>query len=104
MCSDAPPQYIKCNEGSGIGYVTHGTDRCIWALRIPTLEPDQVSIARQWLNQVFLEMAEIAGGMKAAPKINKVLALQDDTTIGWVEDKQWDKLITLSEILPYYDV
>lgn len=45
-------------------------------------------------------MAEIAGGKKAPPKINKVLALQEDTTIGWVKDKQWDKLIALSEILP----
>lgn len=48
-------------------------------------------------------MSEIAGGIKAPPKINKVLALQEDATVGWVEDKQWDKLIALSEILPYYD-
>jgi len=35
-----------------IGYVTHGTDRALWAFRKPVLTPEQVNIARSWLDAV----------------------------------------------------
>lgn len=42
-----------------IDYVTHGTDRSIWAFLTDVLTPDQVDIARSWLGAVNKEISRI---------------------------------------------
>jgi hypothetical protein len=82
------------------GYVTHATDRPLWAFRLPVLEEDQVKIAREWLESVDRET-------KAAEKKDKpsggdprdVLMLRKDKTIGWEKDSLWDEMMRLGNAL-----
>ncbi|KAJ3539758.1 hypothetical protein NMY22_g4591 [Coprinellus aureogranulatus] len=39
-------------QGRPLGYVTHGTDRPLWALRLPSLTEKQQVIARKWLDTI----------------------------------------------------
>jgi hypothetical protein len=52
------------------GYVTHGTDRALWAFRVPDLTESQIGIARTWLTRVEEETAavESAGKPLRGPK------------------------------------
>lgn len=81
------------------GYVTHGTDRPLWALRLPILQPSQADIARQWLDTIAdaVKTAEAEGNTK---ELQEVLALKEDKTIGWKQDDRWDELMRLREALP----
>jgi len=81
------------------GYVTHGTDRCLWALRIPTLKPHQVEIATQWLDKIRAEIKEIEKEVKPLRDVKTVLTLGEDTSIRWKEDKRWDEIMALRSIL-----
>ncbi|KAF8075239.1 Alpha/Beta hydrolase protein [Lyophyllum atratum] len=81
------------------GYVTHGTDRCLWALRIPTLEPHQVEIAKRWLNRISMEIKEMEKEGKPLRDVKTVLTLGKDTEIRWLEDKRWDEVMALKSIL-----
>ncbi|KAG6832757.1 hypothetical protein H0H87_000410 [Tephrocybe sp. NHM501043] len=79
----------------GTGYVTHGTDRCIWTLRKPILEPDQEMIAKRWLNRVDAEVKNVEREGKPFGDAKTVLTLTADTTIGWRQDKHWERISTL---------
>ena len=45
------------------GYVTHGTDRPLWAFRENILTPNQVTIARTWLDAIDSATKEAEGGV-----------------------------------------
>lgn len=81
------------------GYVTHGTDRALWALRLPTLEPLQADVARKWLDAIdaAVRSVEAQGNTKG---LQEVLALKEDKTIGWRGDDRWDELMRLRVALP----
>ena len=80
---------------NGLGYVTHGTDRSLWAFRLPILNPDQVSVARSWLDAIDEEKAK--QGENRSP--TDVLVLDEDRSIHWVEDRKWEAKLKLGEIL-----
>jgi len=81
-----------------IGYVTHGCDRLLWALRIPSLEKSQVEVARLWLTKVAKEVeATSSGKMRFNPR--RILTLKEDMTIEWMDDKKWDELTKLRDTL-----
>lgn len=82
------------------GYVTHATDRSLWAFRLPVLENDQVAIARAWLNVMAREVEELEehGGAKHAA--GQVLALTRDKQIQWQEDSLWDQHMRMASALP----
>ncbi|EPQ55190.1 carboxylesterase [Gloeophyllum trabeum ATCC 11539] len=85
-----------------LGYVTHGSDRVMWALRIPSLEYDQAVTAGAWLDRIDKEIKEIEGksaGALADGDLKTVLALREDKTIGWIEDKRWDELMKIASVL-----
>ncbi|KAG6889754.1 hypothetical protein C0995_014680 [Termitomyces sp. Mi166 len=83
------------------GYVTHGTDRCIWALRLPNLESNQIDIAKQWLDRIDKEVKQIEREDKPSRVTKMVLTLSAETNIEWKPDPQWDTLIELrGAILP----
>ncbi|PSS37448.1 hypothetical protein PHLCEN_2v655 [Hermanssonia centrifuga] len=90
-------------QGRPLGLVTHGTDRPLWAFRLPSLLPDQVEIARAWLDAVAheLESVEKEGVMKRSA--TQILALKEDKTIGWIEDEKWDRYMALRHVLPGED-
>ncbi|KAI0353921.1 carboxylesterase [Trametes cingulata] len=81
------------------GYVTHGTDRPLWAFRLPVLEDDQVAIARKWLDTVseYVKRAEEGEGLQ---KIKAVLALTKEKEIREKEDELWDEYMVLRKALP----
>jgi len=79
--------------------VTHGTDRCLWALRKPDLNPKQWEVANQWVDVVQQELNKVleAGNSHT---FNQVLTLREDQTISWTIDRLWGELMDLVSILP----
>ena len=82
------------------GYVTHGTDRALWALRIPKLERDQVEVAKGWLNEVAEEVNKLIYGPGSTRRdVREMLTLKEDRSIGWTKDERWDTLMKLEKVL-----
>ena len=81
-----------------LGYVTHGTDRALWALRLPVLEDDQASVARKWLSVIpeYIKRAEAGDTLP----LKTIVALTEDKEIREVEDTQWDEHMRLRKTLP----
>ncbi|KAJ6624887.1 Alpha/Beta hydrolase protein [Mycena sp. CBHHK59/15] len=82
------------------GHVTHGTDRVLWAFRVPDLSPSQVEIARNWLTRISeeLEAIESAGKPLRGPK--DIFVLAEDRSAEWTEDLQWEEKMRLLSALP----
>ncbi|OBZ67787.1 hypothetical protein A0H81_12181 [Grifola frondosa] len=87
-------------QGRPFGYVTHATDRSLWALRLPIIEPSQADVARAWLDAVAAEVKAVESGDTLSRGLQQVLALKEDKTIGWKQDDLWDNLMRLLEALP----
>ena len=82
------------------GYVTHGTDRVLWALRIPRLQPNQVEIAKEWLNEVAEEVNKLINCPGSTHRdVHEMLTLKEDRSIGWTKDEKWDTLMKLEKVL-----
>ncbi|KAJ6561188.1 Alpha/Beta hydrolase protein [Mycena vulgaris] len=82
------------------GYVTHGSDRSLWAFRVPNLTASQIDVARNWLGRVAeeLDAVESAGKPLRGPK--DILVLAEDRGVEWTEDLQWDEKMRLLSALP----
>lgn len=74
------------------GYVTHGSDRYIWALRLPNLVEDEAEIARKWLDQIDEEKANLTHG-KGRGSMKDILVLDTDKSIHWAKDERWDEMM-----------
>lgn len=83
-----------------IGYVTHASDRAIWAFRLPDLKPSQVEVARAWLDTVAAAVEVLETRGKSDKGLLEVLALKTDKDIGWVADGRWDEIMRLRTTLP----
>ncbi|GJJ06836.1 hypothetical protein Clacol_001032 [Clathrus columnatus] len=80
------------------GYVTHGTDRSLWAFLTDVLTPDQVPVARLWLKTINAEIENIEiKGLNH--DIDVILTLKKDCTIGWTKDTRWEEMAKLDRIL-----
>ena len=81
-----------------LGYVTHATDRPLWAFRLPTLQDDQPSVARAWLSAVadYVKRAEAGNGLP----LKTVLALTESKEIQEVADEKWDEYLRMRTTLP----
>jgi len=82
------------------GYVTHGTDRCLWAFREPSLEGDQKVVARNWLDRIESEVKRVEERGKPNFALNEMLTLKEDLEIEWTKDAKWDELMKLTSVLP----
>ncbi|CAA7265228.1 unnamed protein product [Cyclocybe aegerita] len=80
------------------GYVTHGCDRLLWALRTCSLESDQAHVAEQWVDKVFKEVDAIRTG-NPSKNARSMLTLKEDKSIGWTVDENWDRMMKLEEML-----
>ncbi|KAI0084081.1 carboxylesterase [Irpex rosettiformis] len=87
-------------QGRPFGYVTHGTDRALWAFRLPTLQEDQVGVARSWLDAIAREVEALEKAGKPLRTAREVLALRKDKSIGWEEDARWEHYMKLRCALP----
>jgi len=79
--------------------VTHGTDRCLWALRRPNLNPKQWKVANHWVDVVQQELKKVLEGGNIHTS-SQVLTLREDQTISWTIDRLWGELMDLVSILP----
>ncbi|KAJ7165530.1 carboxylesterase [Mycena crocata] len=86
------------------GYATHGSDRSLWAFRVPDLTADQIDTARNWLTQVFewLDAIERAGKPVGGPL--NILVLTEDRDVRWKEDLLWDEKMRLLDALPEFEL
>ncbi|KAF9497822.1 carboxylesterase [Pleurotus eryngii] len=80
------------------GYVTHGTDRLIWALRLPVLDPRQADIARRWLDTIAKETRNVQHGNLSGGAA-KILILGKDGCLNWGHDGKWEDVMRLVEAL-----
>ncbi|KAF9485573.1 carboxylesterase [Pholiota conissans] len=82
------------------GYVTHGCDRVLWALRLPNLDSDQAKVAKAWIDKISEQIKAMNESGKA-PTYNKdnILTLNDNKSIGWRSDNKWDHIMKLYEVL-----
>lgn len=86
--------------------MTHGSDRCLWAYRVPNLNsPKQQATAKAWLARIEEEIAKIEAEDKPAANGNarKALTLTEEQTIEWKEDARFDELMRLTKGLPGED-
>ncbi|KAK7470775.1 hypothetical protein VKT23_002193 [Stygiomarasmius scandens] len=81
------------------GYVTHATDACLWHLRIPTLEPEQIPVAKEWLEKIESEIQALDVEGKAQRPVEHVLTLKEDRSIGWCIDPSWEEKMRLLDAL-----
>ncbi|KAI1785950.1 carboxylesterase [Ganoderma leucocontextum] len=81
-----------------LDYVTHATDRALWALRLPILKNDQSSVARSWLSAITENVKRAEAGDVLALKT--IVVLTEDKDIREVEDTKWDEYMRLRTTLP----
>lgn len=73
----------------------------MWALRIPSLKPDQVNIALAWLDTITAEVKKLEQDSQRNKRSYKdILALKKDRSIGWIVDEQWTRKMELASVLP----
>ncbi|KAJ6581117.1 Alpha/Beta hydrolase protein [Mycena capillaripes] len=82
------------------GYVTHGTDRAIWAFRVPNLTHSQIEVTRTWLARVSEELEAVERARKPLRGPKDILILAEDRGVEWTEDLQWDEKMRLLSALP----
>ena len=80
-------------------YVTHGTDRYLWALRRPNLNARQWNTAERWLEAVHQELRNVIQSGNAHAS-REVLTLKEDQSIGWTDDARYEEFMGLADILP----
>ncbi|KAJ7065320.1 Alpha/Beta hydrolase protein [Mycena amicta] len=84
------------------GYVTHGSDRTLWAFRVPQLTDRQLEVARSWLTRVAEEVEAVESAGKPLRGPRDILVLGEDRTIEWNEDGLWYEKMRLLDALPAY--
>ncbi|KAF7317742.1 Carboxylic ester hydrolase [Mycena kentingensis (nom. inval.)] len=99
---DGDGDALKRFYGDLFRYVTHGTDRMLWAFRAPNLTESQMDVARNWLDRVQEETAAIEKAGKSVHGLRDilVLGLGKDDAIGWTEDALWEQKMRLLDALP----
>ncbi|KAH0835951.1 Alpha/Beta hydrolase protein [Lanmaoa asiatica] len=82
------------------GYVTHATDRCLWTVRIPSLNLPQKEKALEWLDVIDREVEILESGGNSGRPLELALTLKEDQSIAWSEDTRWEQFITTAGVLP----
>nr|GAT56558.1 predicted protein [Mycena chlorophos] len=77
------------------GYVTHGSDRVLWALREPDLTEKQQEIAKSWLSRVSEEIEAVESAGKPLRGPREMLVLGEDRNIEWTSDGLWKRKMKL---------
>ncbi|KAI0307070.1 Alpha/Beta hydrolase protein [Multifurca ochricompacta] len=82
------------------GFVTHATDRSLWAFRIPELTTAQVEVARTWLNAIDQATQELGLHRPGKRGLKEVLTLKADRQIEWTADESWDDAMKMRKLFP----
>ena len=67
----------------------------LWAFRIPSLEQDQVEVAKEWLDRIAKEVNALMNGDSPRPDVRDMITLKEDRSISWTKDEKWDSLMKL---------
>lgn len=81
------------------GYVTHGTDRSLWALRKPNLNSTEWDTANRWVEAIHQEL-NVMSHLGNRYNHRQFLTLKEDKSIEWTSDERWDELMSMVDILP----
>lgn len=81
-------------------YVTHATDRCLWAVRIPSLNLPQKEKALEWLDVVDREVEIMEREGHSGKPLELALTLKENQSIAWSEDARWEQLLIIAGVLP----
>jgi len=82
------------------GYVTHGSDRALWAFRVPDLTKNQLETVRNWLARVSEEVDAVESGGRSLRGPRDILILGEDRAVEWTEDLQWYEKMGLLSAMP----
>ncbi|TDL14924.1 carboxylesterase [Rickenella mellea] len=82
------------------GYVTHATDQTLWKYRVPTLLPEELSVAREWLDSIDNEINLLEREGRSVKGLKDVLTLRVDRSIAWTEDQKYDEVMRLIKAFP----
>jgi len=82
------------------GYVTHATDRSLWTLAVPWLQPSQLDVATAWLDAIAAEVNDLESNTKKVHGVREMLTLKDNRTIEWTADSRWEDVMRLATVLP----
>ena len=80
------------------GYVTHGTDRPLWAFR--GLTAPQMEVARAWLDAIDQGTQKLESLHPDKRDWKRVLALQTDQQIEWTTDENWNDATKMRKLFP----
>lgn len=80
--------------------MTHATDRCLWALRIPNLTQSQQEKTLAWLDAVDREVRILERESDLGRPLNQALTLRADQSIGWSEDTRYERFLDIASVLP----
>jgi hypothetical protein len=80
------------------GYVTHGTDRALWAFR--GLTAPEEAVARAWLDAIDQATKQLEFRHPDKRDWKKILALQTDKQIEWTTDENWEDATKMRKLLP----
>ncbi|KAH9060929.1 carboxylesterase [Lactarius vividus] len=94
------PEQNNIELTSMLGYVTHATDRAMWAFRIPDLTTPQLDTVRSWLDAVDQATQELEQQDLKRRDLKEVLTLQVDMKIEWAVDVGWDDAMKIRKLLP----
>lgn len=67
---------------------------------MPNLEPDQIEVARNWLDVIAKEVRDLEERGKPSGGARTVITLKEDKTIGWAEDGRWDEIMKFRIVVP----
>lgn len=80
--------------------MTHGSDRSLWALAVPWLQPSQLEVATEWLDAIAMEVKNLKSDAKPVRAVREMLTLKEDRTIEWTVDSRWEDMMKLVTVLP----
>lgn len=82
-----------------LGFVSHGADRSIWSLRLPTMRPEEADVARTWLDKIDAETKSVEANGNTR-ELTEVLTLKKDMNIVWRQDDIWEEKLRLQHAFP----
>lgn len=80
--------------------MTHATDRCLWALRIPSLYPPGTAKALEWLDAVDKEVETLEREGPSDRPLDQALTLKEDQSIAWSQDARYERFLAIAGVLP----
>jgi hypothetical protein len=71
----------------------------LWAFRTVGLLPDQIAAAKAWIDEVDKYMKAVTLDKTAQRDVRQMLTLREDKTIAWTDDKHWDNLMKVYDLV-----